>query len=310
MTDLNAAADTRFEIRTGAFVVATDGEVGRIDGVVVSPETGAVEGLVVRAVPQLGRDLLIPIDAVADANEDLVRLRLTREDLMALPALDQHLHTAGPRLAVLSSSSGGKRPDPTPRLAGPGRSSDRRARSTHRSERRREAPSRPVGGRRRGRGRPPRSGAAGRDDGQAIAACGSPWWVAGVGHARSSRVDQRSTRESGGPSRHARATATVSRVSDGRRDHRRRARRPLVSLRPPRYGGALRERPDRQWRCRAQRVHPSHARAGSDRGTRTGGARLLDVRNTLRSLEDLSVAERATEHRGDAPLFQRQVGPE
>jgi sporulation protein YlmC with PRC-barrel domain len=89
MADQHAAADTRFEIRTGVLVVAMDGEVGRTDGVVVDPETGEVEGLVIRAVVQLGRDLLIPIDAVADAKEDLVRLRLTRGDLMALPSLDQ-----------------------------------------------------------------------------------------------------------------------------------------------------------------------------------------------------------------------------
>jgi sporulation protein YlmC with PRC-barrel domain len=93
MTDQHAAADTRFEIRTGALVVATDGEVGRTDGIVVDPETGEVSGLIVRAVIQLGRDLLIPIEAVADATEDLVRPRLTREELVALPALDRHNYT-------------------------------------------------------------------------------------------------------------------------------------------------------------------------------------------------------------------------
>jgi sporulation protein YlmC with PRC-barrel domain len=90
MADQDSEADTRFEIRTGALVVATDGEVGRTDGVVVDPETGEVAGLVVRAAIQLGRDLLIPIEAVANAAEDLVRLRLTRAELMAMPALDQH----------------------------------------------------------------------------------------------------------------------------------------------------------------------------------------------------------------------------
>jgi hypothetical protein len=93
MTDQHAAADTRFEIRTGALVVAMDGEVGRIDGVVVSPETGAVEGLVIRAVIQLGQDLLIPVEAVEDAVEDLVRLRLTIDDLKGLPALNDENFT-------------------------------------------------------------------------------------------------------------------------------------------------------------------------------------------------------------------------
>ena len=93
MTDQNAAADTRFEIRTRALVVAADGEVGRIDGVIVSPETGEVSGLVVRAVLQLGHDLLIPVEAVGDATEDLVRLRLTIDDLRALPPLNPHNFT-------------------------------------------------------------------------------------------------------------------------------------------------------------------------------------------------------------------------
>lgn len=87
MTDRDAKADGRFEIRTGSLVVATDGEVGRVDGVVVSPDTGAVDGLVVRAALQFGHDLLVPVEAVEDAVEDLVRLRLTVEDLAALSPL-------------------------------------------------------------------------------------------------------------------------------------------------------------------------------------------------------------------------------
>jgi len=93
MLERDRSADTRFEIRTGALVVATDGEVGRTDGVVVDPETGEVSGLVVRAVLQLGNNLLIPVEAISDATEDLVRLRLTIEDLKALPPLNQHNFT-------------------------------------------------------------------------------------------------------------------------------------------------------------------------------------------------------------------------
>jgi sporulation protein YlmC with PRC-barrel domain len=93
MTDPDAKVDVRFEIRTGAHVVATDGEVGRIDGVIVNPDTGAVDGLVVRAEVQVGHDLLIPIEAVEDAVEDLVKLRLTVNDLKALPALNQQNFT-------------------------------------------------------------------------------------------------------------------------------------------------------------------------------------------------------------------------
>ena len=89
MTEQNRAADTRFEIRTRALVVAADGEVGRIDGVIVSPETGEVSGLVIRAALHFGHDLLIPVEAVGDATEDLIRLPLTIEDLRALPPLNE-----------------------------------------------------------------------------------------------------------------------------------------------------------------------------------------------------------------------------
>jgi sporulation protein YlmC with PRC-barrel domain len=93
MAHLDAQVGVRFEIRTGALVVATDGEVGRVDGVIVNLETGAVAGLVVRAALQVGHDLLIPIELVDDAIEDLVRLRLTVNDLEALPALNQQNFT-------------------------------------------------------------------------------------------------------------------------------------------------------------------------------------------------------------------------
>jgi hypothetical protein len=41
MANQNNEADTRFEIRAGALVVATDGEVGRTDGVLVGPANTA-----------------------------------------------------------------------------------------------------------------------------------------------------------------------------------------------------------------------------------------------------------------------------
>jgi hypothetical protein len=93
MTEQHPSADTRFEIRTGALAMARDGEVGRTDGVMVDLETGEVSGLVVRAVLQLGQNLLIPVEAIDDATEDLIRLRLTIEDLRALPPLNQHNFT-------------------------------------------------------------------------------------------------------------------------------------------------------------------------------------------------------------------------
>lgn len=77
--------DERFEIRPGALVVGEGGEVGRIERVVISPGTGEVTGLVVRKGLLLRRDIVIPIDAVVDPTEELVRVRLAKDELNGLP---------------------------------------------------------------------------------------------------------------------------------------------------------------------------------------------------------------------------------
>ena len=73
-------ASERFEVRPGALVVGADDEIGRVERVVVSPGTGEVTALVVRKGLLLRRDLVIPIEAVADATEELVRVRLTTDE--------------------------------------------------------------------------------------------------------------------------------------------------------------------------------------------------------------------------------------
>jgi uncharacterized protein YrrD len=85
MGDGRTSAGERFEIRPGALVVAGEDEVGRVERVVVRPGSGEVTGLVVRKGLLLRRDVVIPIEAVVDATEELVRLRLTSDELNALP---------------------------------------------------------------------------------------------------------------------------------------------------------------------------------------------------------------------------------
>jgi uncharacterized protein YrrD len=77
----------RFEIRTGVPVVAGDDEIGQVDRVVVQPGSGEVAGIVVRKGLILRRDVFIPIEAVEDADEDVVRVRLSREEIDRLPEL-------------------------------------------------------------------------------------------------------------------------------------------------------------------------------------------------------------------------------
>jgi len=77
----------RFEIRTGVPVLAGEDEIGRVDRVVVHPGSGEVAGLVVRKGLILRRDVFLPIEAVEDADADVVRVRLSREEIDRLPEL-------------------------------------------------------------------------------------------------------------------------------------------------------------------------------------------------------------------------------
>jgi uncharacterized protein YrrD len=75
----------RLEIRPGAAVKARDKKVGTVDRVVVAPGTGEVVALVVRKGLILRRDVVIPIEAVEDADELEVRLGINSEDVESLP---------------------------------------------------------------------------------------------------------------------------------------------------------------------------------------------------------------------------------
>lgn len=73
----------RLEIRPGAEVLASDGPAGDVRHVVVSPRERRVTGVVVRT--RAGREVLLPVDRVADATGSSVWLTLTRAGLEALP---------------------------------------------------------------------------------------------------------------------------------------------------------------------------------------------------------------------------------
>jgi len=80
MEDSNARAEARFDICPGALVVGTDGELGRVERVVVGADAGLL-GLIVRESLPLHRDVVIPSSVVEGGAPDLVLLRLSAHDL-------------------------------------------------------------------------------------------------------------------------------------------------------------------------------------------------------------------------------------
>jgi uncharacterized protein YrrD len=75
----------RLAIRPGASVKGRDREVGKVDRIIVAPGTGEVVALIVRKGLVLRRDVLVPIEAVEDADESEVRLGIDSADLESLP---------------------------------------------------------------------------------------------------------------------------------------------------------------------------------------------------------------------------------
>ena len=69
-----------FKIERDALVVATDGEVGRVSHVVVDPDTREVTDMV---VDRGGREIVIPVTAIASARGDRIVLRGPRTGLAA-----------------------------------------------------------------------------------------------------------------------------------------------------------------------------------------------------------------------------------
>lgn len=95
-------------IRPGAAVIAEDELIGRVERLIVSPGTGEVTGLVVRKGFVLARDIVIPIDAVDEANEDEVHLGITIEQLNELPEFREEDYIEAPADWQSESRSSGQ----------------------------------------------------------------------------------------------------------------------------------------------------------------------------------------------------------
>ena len=80
--------EARLELRIGAPVETTDGPLGHIHQVILSPAQRRVTGLVVRTGLLPGRDLMVPAELIADASDERVRLGVSADDVRRQPAFD------------------------------------------------------------------------------------------------------------------------------------------------------------------------------------------------------------------------------
>jgi sporulation protein YlmC with PRC-barrel domain len=76
------------EVRVGASVEGTDGHLGKVDAIIIDPTTRSVTHLVVLH-DRLGPRLLVPIDAVTDADPRVVRVELDEAGLRRCPHFDE-----------------------------------------------------------------------------------------------------------------------------------------------------------------------------------------------------------------------------
>jgi sporulation protein YlmC with PRC-barrel domain len=78
-------------VRRGTRMKATDGYIGRVDEFVVNPENGHITHLVMREGHLWGqKDVIIPLSAIRDIDEDTVFLNLDKHQIESLPAFPLH----------------------------------------------------------------------------------------------------------------------------------------------------------------------------------------------------------------------------
>jgi hypothetical protein len=78
-------------VRRGTRVEATDGFVGHVDEFVVNPENCFITHLVLREGHLWGqKDVLIPVSAMGETHEDTVFLKLSKQQIEALPTFPVH----------------------------------------------------------------------------------------------------------------------------------------------------------------------------------------------------------------------------
>jgi sporulation protein YlmC with PRC-barrel domain len=77
------------EVRRGADVYASDGKIGRVEGLVVDPSDDRVTHVLLQEGHLWGKkDVAVPISAVGEVIDDEVRLSLTKDQVRDLPPIE------------------------------------------------------------------------------------------------------------------------------------------------------------------------------------------------------------------------------
>jgi sporulation protein YlmC with PRC-barrel domain len=79
------------EVRRGEHVHATDGPIGRVQGLVIDPGSHHVTHVLLQEGHVWGRkEVAIPIGAVTEVNDESIRLNITKQQVQDLPPVDIH----------------------------------------------------------------------------------------------------------------------------------------------------------------------------------------------------------------------------
>ena len=80
------------EVRRGEHVHATDGRIGRVQGLAIDPDSHHVTHVLLQEGHLWGRkEVAIPIGAVTEVDADGIRLNITKRQVQDLPPVDiQH----------------------------------------------------------------------------------------------------------------------------------------------------------------------------------------------------------------------------
>jgi len=77
------------EVRRGDHVHATDGNIGKVEGLVIEPRSHHVTHVLLQEGHLWGRkEVAIPISAVSSVDEDGIKLSITKHQVQGLPAVD------------------------------------------------------------------------------------------------------------------------------------------------------------------------------------------------------------------------------
>ena len=84
------------EVRRGEHVHATDGNIGRVQGLVIDPRSHHVTHVLLQEGHLWGtKEVAIPISAVTEVADDGIKLTITKQQIQDLPQVDID-HPAGP----------------------------------------------------------------------------------------------------------------------------------------------------------------------------------------------------------------------